>query len=376
MDNGKQIHISINLGTILKTIVIGLLVWFLFYVKDIVLVVLTSVVLASTMEPLIRWFMKYKVPRVVSVILTYVFIALILLAILYFFIPVFLDDMAKLLTMVPNYVDSISLWNPFKVEIPTESVVAVTEPLSFGARAVNDLSAQASIKDFLRDWSGSFQNLSEGAIKLISSFFGGLFSFILIIVLSFYLAVQEEGITKFLKVIVPRPHENYVVDLWHRSQKKIGYWMQGQVLLGALVGFLVYISLYIISFMFEGSIENPLFLAVLAGVFEIIPLFGPILAAVPAILMAYLGGGLTPMLFVLGAYAMIQQFENHLFYPLVVKKIVGISPIVVIIALIIGGKLAGFLGLILSVPVATAIMEYFTDLEKKKMAKAIGSIRL
>ncbi len=366
MESGRQINISITSGTIFKGIVIVLGVAFLFYVRDVVLVVLTSVVLASAIEPFIRWLVVRKVPRVVAVIISYFLIAIFLVILLYFFVPVFLEDATKLLAAVPAYIDSLALWNPFQADLPKDSILAVSEPLSLGTKAVSELPRDISLKDLFRDWSGSFSNLSEGAIKMISSFFGGILSFILIVVLSFYLAVQEDGIAKFLRVITPRPHENYVIDLWRRAQQKIGYWMQGQILLGALVGFLVYISLYIISFMFDGVIQNPLFLAVIAGVFEIIPLFGPILAAVPAVLMAYFAGGITPMLFVIGAYIMIQQFENHLFYPLVVKKIIGISPIIVIIALIVGGKLAGFLGLILSVPVATTLMEYFNDLEKLK----------
>jgi predicted PurR-regulated permease PerM len=70
------------------------------------------------------------------------------------------------------------------------------------------------------------------------------------------------------------------------------------------------------------------------------------------------------------SYVVIHQFENHLFYPLVVKKIIGVPPIIVILALIIGAKLAGFLGLLLSVPVATMLMEYFNDLEKSKLSKS------
>jgi predicted PurR-regulated permease PerM len=111
-------------------------------------------------------------------------------------------------------------------------------------------------------------------------------------------------------------------------------------------------------------------LAVIAASFEIIPLFGPILSAIPAIAIAYTDGGMPKALVIACSYVVIHQFENHLFYPLVVKKIIGVPPIIVILALIIGAKLAGFLGLLLSVPVATMLMEYFNDLEKSKLSKS------
>jgi predicted PurR-regulated permease PerM len=136
--------------------------------------------------------------------------------------------------------------------------------------------------------------------------------------------------------------------------------MQGQILLGVIVAVLLYLGLMILG------IKNALLLAVLAGFMEIIPMFGPILSAIPAILTAFVGGGFTSAILVFGLCTIVQQFENHLIYPLVVKKVVGVSPVVVILALIIGYNLAGFLGIVLSVPMVSALMEFVDDIEKKK----------
>ncbi|MBI3075253.1 MAG: AI-2E family transporter, partial [Parcubacteria group bacterium] len=101
----------------------------------------------------------------------------------------------------------------------------------------------------------------------------------------------------------------------------------------------------------------------------IIPLFGPKIAAVPAVLIGFLES--VPLGFmVLGLYVIIDQFESHLIYPLVVRKVIGISPIIVILALIIGGELAGFLGIILAIPVATTLLEMLSDFEKGKGEQA------
>jgi predicted PurR-regulated permease PerM len=117
-------------------------------------------------------------------------------------------------------------------------------------------------------------------------------------------------------------------------------------------------------------VENALLLAVLAGIFEIIPLFGPILAAIPAVTLALVADGMTSALLVVGFYIIIHQFENQLIYPLVVRKIVGVPPLISILALIIGYKLAGFVGLVVSVPLATMLMEFLNDVEKNKIAEA------
>ena len=217
------------------------------------------------------------------------------------------------------------------------------------------------LSSYLNSWS---QFLSrEGIFSSLSAVSGGVINFILIIVLSFYLAVQEDGVAKFLKIITPLKHESYVINLWRRSQLKIGRWMQGQIFLGVLVMVLVYAGLLIIG------VPHALLLAVVAGIFELIPLFGPVLAAIPAIFIAYTASGTGAMLIVAALYIVIQQFENHIIYPLVVRKVIGMPPIVSIVALVIGGQLAGFLGIVVAVPVAAVIMEYLSDIEEYKVAK-------
>ena len=206
--------------------------------------------------------------------------------------------------------------------------------------------------------------LSQGVFTTVSVVFGGVVSFVIMIVLSFYLAVQEDGIGKFLRIIVPLKHENYAISLWRRSQVKIGYWMQGQLLLAVLIMVLVYVGLLIIG------VPHALLLAFLAGVLELIPLFGPVLAAIPALFIAYTAGGMTTVAIVGLLYILIQQLENHVIYPLVVKKLVGVPAIISILALVIGGQLAGFLGIIISVPVAAVVMEFVNDLEERKIAKS------
>ena len=182
----------------------------------------------------------------------------------------------------------------------------------------------------------------------------------LIVVISFYLSVQEGGVDDFLSIITPVRHHAYIIDLWHRSQRKIAFWLQGQIILGIVVGLLVYLVLSILG------IPHALVLALFAGVLEIIPVFGPIIASIPAILVAFMNVGVGTGFLLIGLYVLIYQFESQLFYPLVVRKIVGISPIVVILALVIGAKLAGVLGAALAVPLSAALMEYIHDIEKRK----------
>lgn len=344
LTNERNFEVRITSGTIVRGILIVLLLIFLYYIKDILLVILTAVVIASSVEPATKWFDKFRIRRLPAVVIMYVGVGLILAAFFVFFLPSLLDEALVYIDSLPQNFSLSDLWSPIH---------------DSGILADKTISIQGIVDTAKEVISGT----GEGAIKVASSVFGGVLSFILIIVLSFYLSVQEDGVGDFLRIISPSKHRAYIIDLWKRSQIKIGYWMQGQLLLGLIVGIFVYLGLLIFG------VKHALLLASIAVIFELIPVFGPILSAIPAVIIAVVDGGATLGVLIAGYYLLIHQFENHLLYPLVVKKIVGISPILVIVALVIGAKLAGFLGILLSVPAAAVIMEFVNDIEKRRFAK-------
>jgi len=344
--NTKENIIHISTGTIIRSILFVLLFALLFFLRDLVLIVITAVVIASAIEPATKWFVRFKVPRIVAVLLVYIFIASLFLGLFYSFIPVLLSEASNFLSVLPGYLDSLDISNRLTDSAFLGQTQSVTESFS--------------LRDTITGLQSVFTNVSGGLVSMVSLIFGGVLSFVFVIVFSFYFAAQERGINDFLRVITPVKHQKYVLDLWRRSQHKIGLWMQGQIILAFLIGVLVYLGLTVLG------VKYALLLAVLAAVFELIPVFGPVLAAVPAVAFSFIDGGLTLALYVVGLYLIIQQFENHLIYPLVVTKVVGVPPLLVILALIIGAKLAGFIGIILAVPVATVVQELVKDLQKER----------
>ncbi len=339
----RDVNITITSGSVVKTILFLVLFTALWYLRDIVLIVLTSVVIASAIEPGIRSMKRYfNLPRLFSVIFIYLAIALIFFGILFIFVPPVLDDAAGLLQQLPA----------------TLSTLKVND-LTHGLLPLSGFDAFSS-GDILRSLSTTLTDSTGGVLTTLSAFFGGLMSFVLIIVLSIYFSVQETGVDDFLRIITPPQSQAYVLHLWKRSQDKIGKWMQGQLILGCIVGVLLYLGLTILG------VKYALLLGVLAAIFELIPVFGQVFAAVPGIALAFSTGGPTLAFLTLGLYVVVQQFEAHLIYPVVVKKIVGVPPLLVILALLIGFRLFGFLGVLLSVPVAGAVQEFVADMEKKK----------
>lgn len=346
-------QITISAGTIIKTILIAITFVAFYYLRDVVLVVLLAVVIASSIEPGAQWFLRRRVPRILSVLLIYSLAVLILVGAFYFLFLPLLNQSATFLSTLPGYLGELQVWNPLQ-----------NNELLSSSSAVEGFSKNFSLSQIVEQINSTISNLSNGFFSTASTVFGGILSFLLVIVLSFYLSVESDGVSNFLRIVTPAKNEEYILSLWKRSRHKIGLWMQGQLVLAVIVAMLVFLGLTMLR------VENALLLAVLAGIFEIIPIFGPIIAAIPAVTLALVTNGMASALMVVGLYIIIQQFENQLIYPLVVRKIVGVPPLISILALIVGGKLAGFMGLLISVPVATMLMELLGDIEKSKNAGA------
>ncbi|MBU1160183.1 AI-2E family transporter [Patescibacteria group bacterium] len=341
MEN-KTININITTSSLLKTVFVLILFVFAYFVRDVVAIILFSVVIASGIEPAARWFQKYKIPRVLSVIVVYLIAFIILGILFYLIIPPIFNELSSLAGQIPSYIQ-----NPFSISVVHQFLPELPQSIS-------DLLA-----GFAENTKLFVEQFTSGFFQATSAIFGGALSFVLIIILSFYLSVQENGIEKFLRIIVPLKQEEYIIDLWRRTSNKIGRWFKGQLLLGILVGVFVFLGLTILR------VPYALTFALLSAVFELIPIFGPILSAIPPVGIAFLQSPALA-LGVIILYFIIQQFENHLIYPLVVRKVVGLPPVLTIIALVIGGKLGGFFGILLAVPIATVLMEILNDFEKKK----------
>ena len=345
--------ISVSTGTFIRAIVIGALTYALWELRGLVLLVLTAIVIASAIEPGVAFLTRYRFPRVLAVLFMYVAVFGSVFAIFYFFIPPILNDAQGLISQIPQYLGSLN--------IPLNSLPSLG---SHSALTNEAQSAISTLLNFRQIISGS----SQGAFRLLSGIFGGIFSFGLVVVLSFYFAMQETGVENFLRVVTPQAKEEYVINLWLRAKRKIGLWMQGQVLSSLIGGIFAYLILLI------WGIPYAFLLAVITAMLMLIPIFGSILSAIPPVILAFSTGGFSLAVIIAAFYLVINQFESHIVHPLVVNKVVGIPPLLVILALIVGGELAGFLGVLLAIPLAAALREFLSDFDKgKRTAQQIVS---
>ncbi len=342
----SPLSISLTTGSVLAFFGAGIAVWLVFYLKELVLVILTAVVLSSALEPGVSWLMRHRAPRVLAVAIVYLAIFGAIFGMAYAFFPPLLQETAGFTQSLPAYLEAVNI-----DEVLNSGIIN-------SAREV--VGGVPTFTEYIGQVQNIFTATSAGAFKALAGIFGGVVSFILIVVLAIYFSIEETGVDDFLRLILPVKYQKYGVDLWKRSQKKIGLWMQGQLLLSLIAGVLVYLWLTILG------VPYSFLLASFAAMTELIPVFGSYIAAVPAIAVGFTIGGVPMALAVIGGFVVINLLQSNLVYPLVVKKVVGVPPLLVIIALIAGGQLAGFLGVLLSVPIAAAVSEFVGDVQKRK----------
>lgn len=320
-------------------VILGLVM--LFLIRDIIFSLIAAVIIASAIEPFIEWIKKRGVGRILAVVMIYIGFVLLASFFLYLVLPLLVDEL----------------------HIATTSLAKLQRQILVGLKQTGGIAVSSFVAEnsdvFLKFPLQYLTMFGQATAAGGAHVFRGIFSVLLIFIFSFYLGTQEKGIENFLRMVTPLKHESYILDLWRRSQGKLGRWLRAQMLLGVIVGVFIFIGLTILG------VQHALLFAVITAVFEIIPVVGPILAAIPAVIIGFL---ISPIMGVsiIALYVIVQQVESHVIVPVVMKKAVGLSPLIVVVALLIGAELGGIFGLLLAVPITTICAELLNDWDRKK----------
>ena len=334
MDN-KSISISTN--TIFKIVGVLLGLWFLYIAIDIVALFFLSVILTATLGPVIDWMSKCKIPRSFGVIIIYITLMVLIGILISFLIPPLIGQFSSFSQNLPSYNEK------FASTFSGIEKYASSFGISFNSH------------EFFQNATSNFFQSSSQIFSTTVGVFAFFISILVVLALTFYMSVKEDGMNKFLISITPRDHQKYVISVADRIKNKIGKWMMGQIILMIIIFVLDFVALSIFN------VPYALILAVLAGVLEIVPYLGPIISATLASIIGFFVSPVTGLI-VLGVLTVIQQMESHVIVPQVMKKAVGLNPVIVILALLIGAKLGGVMGAILAVPIATSLNVVVGDL--------------
>jgi len=340
MDDHK-ITIEFSFQTIFWIIAAVLSLWLIVTLKDILVALLLAFILAMAITPLVDYLQGKKVPRTLSVAGVIIATVAIIFLVIRLIVPPFVSELSNIVANKGEYVAKIT------------GYLQNLSPL-----------LRDNLTTFLNNFLGSFGSLNlDGVISGARGVFNGIVELILILVLSFYLLQNNKGVEGVVVSYVPKQHQKRILSVYRKISNKMSQWMRGQILLGLIIFAINLVGLSVLK------VEYALTLAVISGLLEVLPIIGPIVAGGLAVLIALTQSPLLALI-VLGWYLLVQQAENHILVPQIMKKSLGLNPIAVILALIIGGKLLGIIGILVSVPIAAAIGVLLEEFVKKQEEEA------
>jgi len=324
----KPQKIEISAKTIVFTILFILSLGLLWQIRELIFSLFIAFIIAGSLKPAVGFLEKIRLPRIVASLFVYLLFIFTIYGMFSLIIPPLLSEMIFLFKNLPEITKSI---------LPQSNVVI---NFDFLTQSIPSIANQTL--SFLK---GIFSN----AIFVTSTLFFG-----------FYFLLEKNLEGKLLSNFFDEVEISKIEFVSNRAQKRMSAWFWGEVILMLVVGAMTYIGLNIIG------MKYALALAVLAGLLEVVPSLGPIASSVPAILI---GLSYSPVLGLYCAilYLIVQQLENNLVVPAVMKKVTGLHPIITLIAMVVGGKLAGIMGVLLAVP-STIFVETIL-IESQKFAR-------
>jgi predicted PurR-regulated permease PerM len=330
----KLVAVDISVKSILKVVfvLVGLVIaWQL---QGIILSLIVAYILMAGLAPLVDYFdQNLHINKSAAILLTYL-LALIVIGFLGFIIvPPLIEQVTELFENLPFFL---------------ATAVGV---LGFegSQRETSDYA-----QDLINYLASRFDTVSTQVITVTVGVFSGIFSFFTVAVLTFFLLLERNKIKENVFLFFPKIPKQRTTRMAHEIEKKLGAWVIGQLVLGFIVGVITWVGLFIFG------VPYALPLAVVAGILELIPIIGPIISAIPAIIVALVQApilGLGVGIF----FLVVQQIENNILVPKVMERAVGLSPLITIIALLVGSTLLGFIGALLAVPIAATIKVIYDD---------------
>lgn len=335
----KDNILEISWGTIIK-IFIAIFIFYLIYLaKDIALWFLFALAISVLLDPAINFLRRIYIPKVVAILIVYLAIFGILGILIYSTAPIFISELKQLSQNLPDYFVQIS---------PVLQQVGI--------------DTQGSFNDSTEILATGLYKSSKSILNALTIFFGGIAATISILTMAFFLSIEEQAVKKFLILLFPAKFEGQIKNIFERVQRKVAGWFGARILACLFVGVASYIIFYIFG------IKYAFLLALISGAFNFIPYIGPWITTVLLIaFIAVTSGSWWLVLYTLIAVTVIQEIENKLLTPVLMKKMTDIPPVLVLVSLLLGAEIFGFLGMIFAVPVFGIIYEFLKEfLEKRR----------
>lgn len=336
-------------------------VWIAIILRETIILLGLGFFVATVTDPGVRSLERMGFPRGIAILILYLAAIFVMAFLLVSLIPIVASQLQQIAFQLNDSINAF-LHDP-RIYLPLLTDDVNLKLTEFVRATLEGLSIN-KFTDALQIVGQNMSSVAQGSFVALTRIAGGVANFfvklVLVLVFAFFIQMEKEGLRLWIRSFFTSKYRALIDTKTEAVHLKIGQWARGQMLLGLSVGSLVFIALVILRVPYAAT------LAILAGFTEFIPYIGPFIAAVPAILIAFTDGGWISALIVAGVYYVIQICENNLLVPLIMKRAVGLSPIAILCALLMGLSfpqvINPVLGVLLAVPVTTIIAIFLDDL--------------
>ena len=327
----KKSVLDISWGTVFKIALTAVGIFLLYQIADILVLFIFALIISILVSPGVKFLKKAGAPKSAAVLIVYFAIFSLISLFFYLAIPVFSTEVREFSRLIPEYFDKIS-------------------------PALEGLGMQAfeSVEGFLDNIQESSEMIAANALNALTIIFGGLLTTIFLITMAIFLSLEEDSVERGIKLIFSEKEKNQALVVWRKAQRQVTNWFFTRILACIFVGITSYIAFYLFN------VEYAFLFALMAGLFNFVPYVGPIIAGV-IFFVVILIDSTWKAVFALIAFSIIQTIESSVLTPLLSKKYMGLSPVLVLIALVVGGTLWGFLGAFLAIPLLGILFEFFRE---------------
>ena len=327
----KSVKVEISLKSVIKIIALLIALVFVWKIRFILIAIFSAYILMIGFAQLADWFIAKGLNKTLAAVFSYLILILFLAVVLFLIIPPLVFQIKGFVEQFPKYVSELNY-----------------------LYSVSDLPG-VKTEDLTAILSNQIAGILTNSVNLIFNTVNVLLNFLTVAVLSFYMLIERERIKNNIFRLFPNLPKERVTSLAHKIEKQVGGWLKGELLLMFIIFVVTFVGLTLLR------VEYALPLALLAGLLEAVPVIGPILSAVPAIIVTF---AVSPVaaLGVIVLYIFIQQLENNFLVPKIMQGVVGINPLLTILALLIGANFFWIIGAILAVPLAAIVQVVIYDL--------------
>jgi predicted PurR-regulated permease PerM len=322
-----------GLGLGLGVAVIAVICWSLLRASNVVLVVVVSILLASGLEPAVGWIRGHsKLGRGPTILVVYAGFFILAGVLVFLIVPSAIQQLGDLGNRLPKILKDLEAYAG-TLQPPLSDVVARL------ARTVRTALNSSSAAPATPDLVAAGVTAADAVITAIS-----------ILSLTYFWLTGHQRIQRFVLALVPSDARHGAREGWNEVEARLGLWVRGQLILMGTVFAMTTVAYFVLG------LEGALLLGLIAGLAEAIPIVGPALGAVPALVVAAATGRVELILLVALVYVVIQILEGNVLVPMVMRSTIGVPPFVVIAALLLGATLGGVVGAFLAVPITAAVV--------------------